>query len=130
MTTVLLPGVPDEALLHEMTVYVDPLKTEARYQPGVKGVAASLISLECVVFGSDWQSISSVLGDMAMCMQIKCLDVPKFERFEPGELQSLFSDLERALDDSNERLVRSLIAKMLRAAGLTQRESRRRRFPR
>ena len=118
MTFMILHGVPDEALLGELSVYIDPLKTEPRYQPGISGVAASLIRLESVIYGSDWQSISSVLGDMAMCLSIKCCDFPRRHGIDSQELQSLFCDLESAVIADDEPHVKSLLCKMLRAAYL------------
>lgn len=123
MTIAFLHGVPDEALLTEMSVFVDPLKTAPRYQPGINGVAASLIRLESVIYGSDWQSISSVLGDMAMCMNIKCRDFPFLARFSSRELESLYREFEEAVDGRDECLVRSLLGDMLHAAGLTHADS-------
>ncbi|QDT50491.1 hypothetical protein Pan258_45690 [Symmachiella dynata] len=108
----------DEALVNEMTVFVDPLKTEPQYKPGLRGVAASLNKLEDAVFDAKWESICSVLGDMAMCLDIKCCDCPNGVYFDFAWLQSIFGDLEEAVNANDEASVRSILREMLLAADL------------
>lgn len=122
MSLYYVPGIPDEALVNEMTVFLDPLKTDPRYQPGVDGVSASLFSLN---WASRQESFCSILGDMAMCMNIPCRDLPKkIEHFDSEVVRSLIGELEEAVHAYDEGAVYGLLRKMLRAAGLLERKNR------
>src|SRR6516165_7682840 len=79
MSLYYLPRVSDWTIPEGMTVFVNPLLTDSRYRPGLEGVAASMIRLSSVAGGRDWQSISSVLGDMAFCLGIEAAEVPHCE---------------------------------------------------
>ena len=116
MTVLRAYGISDETHIDGMTIFRHPLETEPQYKPGVRGVAASLNKLEDAVFNARWEPICSVLGDMAKCMNIKC----HFHRFGRrshfGILESLFSELEEAVNAKDEVSVRSLLVEMLKEA--------------
>lgn len=136
MSLLRFKGISDAALANEMTVFLDPLKTDSRHQPGVSGVAVSLMILSCV---SDWMTICSILGDMAMCIDIDCRDIPNEDSFDLRSVESLIDELEEAVgfndedfvlplfDDPEEAfefidedVVCSLLREILEAAGLLE----------
>lgn len=119
MSVYLLPGVPDAVISKEMTVFVNPLETEAQYQSGLHGVAASLPRLAAAL-GRDWQSISSALGDMAMCLDMEAADIPLRDP-DFDSASDLYEKLYVAVHAGREQQVRHILRRMLAAMGLTKR---------
>lgn len=112
--------VSEDEILDEMTIYLDPLKTEPRYKPGIYGVAASIGRLEYEIYRSDWQTLSSVLGDMALCLNINCHDVLDGDRFPSWGLQVLFRQLKVAVVATDLKSTRLVLRRMLELAGMLE----------
>jgi hypothetical protein len=102
-----------------MTLFANPLLTDGRYTRGLEGVAASLPRLLSVVGGRDRQTLTSVLGDMAFCLDIEAAEAPHCEP-DDDALCNLFDELEDAVQAGREPKVRKILRKMLEAMGLTK----------
>jgi hypothetical protein len=114
-----LPDVPDWAVAQDMTVYTNPLLTEPRYRPGLEGVAASLPRLAEVASGRDWQTLSSVLGDMATCLGIEAAEVPHRDQ-DFGPVSVLYFELEDAVQAGRRQEAHEVLLDMLKAMGLVK----------
>ena len=56
-----------------------------------------------MAFGSDLEEICSVLGDMALCMGINCLDLPmQGSHVNFGKLQLMYYEFEKAVNANDE----------------------------
>jgi hypothetical protein len=77
MSVFYIPGVPDHVAARTMTVFDDPVRTEARYQPGLDGVEAALIRLNIAFDAGDVNWVRSILADMAWCLGIDADSFPR-----------------------------------------------------
>jgi len=60
-----------------MTVFDDPVRTEACYQPGLDGIEAALTRLDIAFDDGDIGRIHSILADMAWCLGIDADSFPR-----------------------------------------------------
>jgi hypothetical protein len=92
-----LPGVSDQAIATQMSVFDNPINTLPRYQPGVHGVAVSLGRLEDAIYDLDRMAVCSILGDMAACVGLNA-DVPPRGPMNLAAVCWNLKDLEDALE--------------------------------
>jgi hypothetical protein len=125
MSVFVAPGLPDHLAAQAlgMPVYKNPVHTEPRYRPGLRGVRASLLRLDSVCSGH-WEPLCSVLGDMAACLGIDADEVPSGP-VQTSAVCGLRYQLNRAVLNRDLIATRDTLIRMLKVMKLGWRPSAR-----